>query len=234
MKIAQHNAKLLLVLISAGLILFVAEAVPLYPVAVSGSCNFSLTVSPTSSSVTRGSTTVFGISIKSGCGTDHIGWGPVVSSPTPTVKCDKNGVCTSNGPILHQSTYHTIGSGSGTFTASATQDTLLTTWTITVTASDVTHCCVTHSESVTLTVNDFTLTANPTSVKVSASQTAYSSITVTSVNGFVGTIYYSGNYPSATTTGIACNLQPDPVTLTSTVTSIASAYPATAHQALTR
>jgi hypothetical protein len=76
--------------------------------------------------------------------------------------------------------------------------------------------------NVSLTVNDFTVTANPTSVKVPAGQIAYSTITVTGVNGFSGTIYYSGNYTSATTTGIACNLQPDPVTLSATVTSIAS------------
>ncbi len=98
----------------------------------------------------------------------------------------------------------------------------MTTWTITVTASDVSHCCVTHSVNVVLTVNDFTVTANPTSVKIPSGQIAYSTITVTSVNGFSGTIYYSGNYPSAATTGIACNLQPDPVTLSATVTSVAS------------
>jgi hypothetical protein len=221
MKIIQLNS-LLLLFVGTLLVLSTAEAIPIYSVAASGGCNFTLAVSPTSASVARGSSVVFGISIKSGCGTDHIAWGPFVSSPTPTVKCDKSGVCTSNGPILHQSTYHTIGSGGGTFTASATQTTLLTTWTITVTASDVSHCCVTHSVNVALTVNDFAVTANPTSVKVPAGQTAYSTITVTGANGFSGTIYYSGNYPSAATTGIACNLQPDPVTLSATVTSVAS------------
>jgi hypothetical protein len=59
---------------------------------------------------------------------------------------------------------------------------------------------------------------------VAAGQTATSTSTIrlTSQNGFTGTIYYSVNEPSATSTGLACNLQPAPVTLTSTVTSIDS------------
>jgi hypothetical protein len=222
MKIVQYNTSFLLLFVVTGVVLYAAEAVPIYPTVASGACNFTLTVSPTSTSVARGSYVVFGISVKSGCGTDHIAWGPFVSSPTPTVTCDKNGVCTSDGPVLHQSSYHTIGSGGGSFTAGATQTTLLTTWTITVTASDVTHCCVSRSETVTLTVDDFTVTANPTSVRISAGQTAYSTITAAGVNGFTGTIYYSGNYPSAATTGIACNLQPDPVTISTTAISVTS------------
>src|SRR5712692_1300552 len=196
-KIIQGKRGLRLLLLTV-LALSAVEMVSMYPLTASGGCNFQLTVSPTSASVARGATTVFGISIKSSCGTDHIGWGPSVTSPTPKVTCDKNNVCTSNGPILHQSTYHTIGSGTGTFTASATDTTLLTTWTITVTASDVTHCCVSHSVDVTLTVNDFTVTANPTSAKVSAGQTATSTITATGFNGYSGTLYYSVNIPSAT------------------------------------
>ncbi len=183
--------------------------------------NDRLLNSPTTASVARGATVVFSISIKSSCETDHIGWGPSVTSP-PTVTCDKNNVCTSNGPVLHQSTYHTIGSGTGTFTAAATDTTLLTTWTITVTVSDVTHCCVVQSVNVLLTVTDFTVNANPTSATVSAGQTATSTITATGLNGFSGTIYYSVNMPSATTTGLACNLQPSSITLSSTVTSAAS------------
>ncbi len=217
--LGNDGLRLLLV---AALALSVLGMLPSYPIPASGGCNFQLTVSPTSGSVVRGTTTVFSISIKSSCGTDHIGWGPSVTSPTPKVTCDKNNVCTSNGPLLHQSTYHTIGSGSGTFTATATDATLLTTWTITVTASDVTHCCVVRSVNVFLTVTDFMITANPTSAKVSSGQTATSTITTTGVNGFSGTIYYSVNMPSATTTGLACNLQPSSVTLSSAVTSAAS------------
>ena len=221
MKKAQRGISLLLLAIGFGL-LSSAEAIPTHAGGPNGNCNLTLTVSPDSTIVARGSSAAFNISIKSSCGTDHIAWGPSVTSPTPTVTCDKSGICTSNGPILHQSSYHTIGSGGGSFTASATEATLLTTWTITVTASDVTHCCASRSVNVALTVSDFTVAASPPNVTVPTGQTAYSTITVSSVNGFAGTIYYTGNYPSAATTGIACNLQPDPVTLSATVTSVAS------------
>jgi hypothetical protein len=204
------------------IILAVVGLVPGYPQTASGGCSVKLTVTPTSTSVTRGASVVFQISIKSSCGTDHIGWGPRVTSPTPTTNCNKNNVCTTNGPVLTQTTYHTIGSGSGTFTAAATSNTLLTTWTITVIASDVTHCCVTDSVNVFLTVNDFTVTASPTSVTVSAGQNASSSITVTGVNGFSETIYYSDNMPSLGVPPLGCSLQPSRVTLSATTTSATS------------
>ena len=222
MKKAQRGISILVLAIGLGLLFSSAEAIPAHAGGSNGNCNLTLTVSPASAMVARGSLVVFNISIKSSCGTDHIGWGPSVTSPTPTVTCDRSGACTSNGPILHQSSYHTIGSGSGSFTASATETTLLTAWTITVSASDVTHCCASRSVNVALTVTDFTVAANPTIVTVPTGQTAYSTITVSGVNGFTGTIYYTGNYPSAATTGLACNLQPDPVTLSATATSVAS------------
>jgi len=204
------------------IIVSVVGLVPIYPKTVSGGCSVKLTVTPTSTSVTRGASVVFQISIKSSCGTDHIGWGPRVSSPTPTTSCNKNNVCTTNGPVLTQTTYHTIGSGTGAFTAAATSDTLLTTWTITVIASDVTHCCVTDSVNVLLTVDDFTVTASPTSVTVSAGQSANSSITVTGVNGFSGTIYYSDNMPSPGVPPLGCSLEPSRPILSSTTTSVTS------------
>lgn len=221
-----------MILIAIGLVLSAAQVLPAYPMA-SASCNFSLAVSPTSNTVARGAAVVFGISIKSSCGYDHIGWGAFVSSPTPTTTCTKQGVCTSNGPLITQSSYHTIGSGSSTFRVDATSDTLLTTWTITVSASDVTHCCVSHSETVALTVDDFTVTANPTSLKVSAGQTAVSTITAAAQNGFSGAIYWSVTIQPSTTFSGDCNLQPYPVTLSSTVTSatatLSCAFPSGAY-----
>src|SRR4029077_2002100 len=192
--------------------------VPSTVVTVQGSCNINVAVSPASNSVPIGGTVVFTVSIKSNCGTDHIGWGPQVISPTPVVKCDKQGVCTSNGPIFHQGTYKVVGSGTGQFTASATDNTLMTTWTIQVVALDVTHCCSRASPAtVTRTFNNFSVTANPTSIDVGAGQTATSTITTSGQNGFAGTIYFSVNQPSYT-----CNLQPGPVTLTATNNSVNS------------
>ncbi len=214
---SRHGLRLLLV---AALILSAANILSTYPLTASGGLQLQTHRLSATVSIPRGASGVFSISIKSSCGTDHIGWGPSVTSPTPTVTCDMNNVCTSNGPVLHQSSYHTIGSGGGTFTATATSTTLLTTWTITVTASDVTHCCVVHSVNVFLTVTDFTVAANPASLSIPAGQTGNSTLTATGHNGFTGTLQYSGTIsPSA---GLSCNLQPAIVTLDSTITSASS------------
>jgi len=190
--------------------------------------DFTLSAGRTSGTVERGSSTGFGISIASVCGlVDSIGWGVGVASPTPTVTCDKKNGCTSNGPSIHQNTYTVVltsthTSGSGTFTVSAGSNTLLTTYTLTVSARDVTHCCLSHSLNVTVTVDDFTVTANPTSVKVSAGQNANSAITVTGLNGFAGTIYYSDNMPSPGVPPLGCSLEPSRPILSSTTTSVTS------------
>lgn len=192
--------------------------VPSSIAAVQGSCNINVAVSPTSNSVPIGGTVAFAVSIKSNCGTDHIGWAPQAISPTPIVKCDKQGVCTSNGPVFHQGSYKVIGSGTQQFTASATDNTLMTTWTIRVVASDVTHCCSTTSATLTLTVDNFSVTVNPTSVHVAAGQTATSTVTTSGQNGFTGSIYLSFDQP-----GYVCNLQgPYPVPLTATNNSVNS------------
>ena len=181
-------------------------------------CSVHVAVSPTSNSVPIGGTVVFGVSIKSSCGTDHIGWGVGATSPTPTVKCDKQGVCTTNAPLIHQSTYHVVGSGSSSFTATPTDQTLMTTWTFTVSASDVSHCCASSSTTVTLTVTNFAVTASPSSLTVQAGQTATSTITTSGQNGFTGSIYLSFDQP-----GYVCSLQgPYPVTLSSSVNSVNS------------
>jgi hypothetical protein len=95
------------------------------------------------------------------------------------------------------------------------------TYTITVTARD-SQSGKSQSASVTLTVNDFTIAANPTSITVPAGQTATSTVTASGFNGFSGTIYYSDNMSSATASDLASNLQPARVTLSSTVTSASS------------
>ena len=190
--------------------------------------DFTLSISRTTGTVERGSSTGFGISIASVCKlVDSIGWGVGVTSPTPKVTCNNKNVCTSNGPTIHQNTYTVVltsthTSGTGSFAVSASADTLLTTYTLTVSARDVTHCCLSHSLNITVTVDDFTVTANPTSVKVSAGQNANSAITVTSLNGFTGTIYYSDNMPSPGVPPLGCSLEPSQPTLSSTTTSVTS------------
>ena len=72
-------------------------------------------------------------------------------------------------------------------------------------------------QTVKLTVNDFTITANPTSTTAPTGQTTASIITATGLNGFSGNIHYTTTI--SPTTGLACNLQPAVVTLSATATS---------------
>ena len=172
-----------------------------------GGKGFSLAVSPTSGSTQPGAAAVFFITVQ--CKTCSINLGATIS---PTV---------SHGPTLTLNRYHIVDGGGASLRVDAGPSTPLMTYTLTVSATD-TQSGSAQSVNVTLTVNDFTITAAPTRVTVPAGQTATSTVTATSLNGFGGTIYYSVNMPSATTTGLACNLQPDPVTLSSTATPVNS------------
>jgi len=199
----------ILLLLSTSLIILSLGSLSAYPLAANAACNkdFTLTISPTSASLARGSSVGFRITIASVCGlTGNIGWG-VSITPAGT------------GLTIHQPTYHvfltsTHTSGAGSFTVTASQTAPLASYTLNVTARGP---VLNHSVTASLIIDDFTLTANPTSVKVAPGQTAFSTITVTAVNGFSGTINYSVNEPS-----YVCNLQPDPVNLGATTTSISS------------
>jgi hypothetical protein len=169
--------------------------------------NSNLVVSPSSATTQPGSAAIFTITVN--CNKCNVLLGATIS-PSET-----------NGPTLRLSRYHLINGGSASLRADAGASTPLMTYTITVTASDI-QSGKSQSASVQLTVNDFTITANPTSIMVPQGQVATSTVTASGFNGFSGTIYYSDNMPSATTSGLACNLQPARVTLSSTVTSASS------------
>ena len=64
---------------------------------------------------------------------------------------------------------------------------------------------ITHSTTVTFTVQDFTIGANPTSLSVTASQAGTSNITVTALQGFTGTVNLATNSTSCTITPNAVN-----------------------------
>src|SRR6266700_573710 len=66
----------------------------------------------------------------------------------------------------------------------------------------------------------FSVAANPTAVTVQIDTPAYSTINVTSVNGFTGTVTLTNSTTPAT--GIACTLSPTLINLTSTTTSSTS------------
>ena len=68
-----------------------------------------------------------------------------------------------------------------------------------------------HSATVTYTVQDFTLVASPVSVSVNAGIVGSSTITLTAVSGFVGSVSISSSV--APSSGLTCSLAPVSVTL---------------------
>ena len=224
-KIKLQFATLLLAIASTSLVL---GATPiLVPVSSVNACTPDFVVTNPSGNfqLLRGGQIGLGIGVSSVCGfVGGISWSVSVTSPTPTVTCNKKDVCTSNGPLIHQATYHfdltaTKTSGGGAFTVTAPTTALLTTYTLTASAYDgIFH----HSKTFTVTIDDFTVTATPTNPTFQAGQSSTVTITTSAVNGYVGTIYFSANCPSGATTGVTCPFGPGSATLTSTTPSVQS------------
>jgi hypothetical protein len=210
---------IVVLVIAAGLLVSLAQ-LPVYASSGSSptaSCtpNFILSTSRPITNNTRGAESVLEISITSLCGlSGSVGWDVALTAPSHTA---------TNAPILHQPTYRVNLSPNHTsgfeFTAITSQNTLLTAWTITVTAFGL---GLRHTLNVTLTVNDFTIAANPTHITVKPGQVATSAVTATGINGFSGQIFYSGLLSPSSTPSEDCNLQPAQPTLRSTVTSVTS------------
>jgi len=222
-KIKLQFATLLLAIASTSLVLGATSI----PVSNVHACTPDFIVTNPSGNfrVLRGGQIGLGIGVSSVCGfVGGISWSVSVTSPTPTITCDKKDVCTSNGPLIHQATYHfdltaTKTSGGGAFTVTAPTTALLTTFTLTANAYDgIFH----HSKTFTVTIDDFTVTVTPTTPTFQAGQTSTVTITTTAVNGYVGTIYFSENCPSAATTGVTCPFGPGSATLSSTAPSVQS------------
>src|SRR3989442_1982306 len=77
-----------------------------------------------------------------------------------------------------------------------------------------------HSATVTYTVQDFTLVASPVSVSVNAGIVGSSTITLSAVSGFVGSVSISSSV--APSSGLTCSLAPVSVTLGSSGGSMLS------------
>src|ERR1700722_33591 len=199
------------------LVLSMVSALPVSSVAAASvntgaQCTPNFTIGTTTNGmVTRGATVLLGITITSVCGlTGNIGWFPSVPAPPPTVK---------NGITVHQATYRPIvlsatrTSGGASFSVITTANTLMTTWTITVTAFDESNGSLRHSLNLSLIVDDFMIAANPTVITTSVGKTVTSAVTATSQNGFSGQIFYSGLLSPPTVSPESCNLQPPQPTL---------------------
>ncbi len=158
--------------------------------------DFSMSVSPTTVAVTpggaSGSSTVTVTSLN--------GFSIAVNL---TVSCPTGLTCTMNPT---SATPASGGTATSALSVSAIAGTAAGNYTATVTGTSGT---LSHSTNVSVTVTvpapDFTISANPTSFSVNQGQSGTSSISVTAVNGFTGSVSLGAtNCP----TGASCSFNP--------------------------
>jgi hypothetical protein len=168
--------------------------------------NFSLSASPSSLTVTQGTSGSSTITVNPTGG--FTGSVALSASGLPA------GVTASFSPAS------TTGSSTLTLTASSTATTGTATVTITGTSG-----ALTHTTTVTLTVNatatpNFSLSASPASLSVTQGSNGNSTITVTSSGGFTGSVSLSA---SGLPSGVTATFGTNPTTSTSVLTFAASA-----------
>ena len=178
--------------------------------------NFSLSASPSSLTVTQGSSGSSTISV-----TPSGGFTGSVSLSTSALP---SGVTASFG------TNPTTGTSVVTFTASSTATTGTSSVTITGTSGTLSH-----TTSISLTVNatatpNFSLSASPSSLSVTQGSSGNSTITVTPSGGFTGSVTLSN---SALPSGVTASFGTNPTTSTSVLTFTASSTATTGTSTIT-
>jgi hypothetical protein len=186
------------------------------PPAASTSPNFSLSASPTSLSVTQGSTGSSTITVTPS--------GGFTGSVTLSASGLPSGVTASFGTNPATSTSVV------TFSASSTATTGTSTVTITGTSGSLTH-----TTTISLTVNatatpNFSLSASPSSLTVKQGTSGTSTITVTDSGGFTGSVTLS---TSALPSGVTASFGTNPTTSTSVLTFTASSTATTGTSTIT-
>ena len=178
--------------------------------------NFSLSASPSSLSVTQGSSGSSTITVTPS--------GGFTGSVTLSTSALPSGVTASFG------TNPTTGTSVLTFTASSTATTGTSTITVTGTSGTLTH---TTSISLTITAPaqpNFSLSASPSSLTVKQGTSGSSTITVTDQNGFTGSVTLSN---SALPSGVTASFGTNPTTSTSVLTFTASSTATTGTSTIT-
>jgi hypothetical protein len=176
----------------------------LFPPAAAGA-NFTLSASPSSLTVTQGSSGSSTITVTPSGG--FTGAVTLSNSALPS------GVSATFG------TNPTTGTSTVTFTASGTATTGTSTVTITGTSGTLTH-----TTTISLTVNatatpNFSLSASPSSLTVKQGTSGTSTITVTPSGGFTGAVTLSN---SALPSGVTATFGTNPTTSTSVLTFTAT------------
>jgi hypothetical protein len=178
--------------------------------------NFSLSASPSSLSVTQGTSGSSTITVTPS--------GGFTGSVTLSNSALPSGVTATFG------TNPTTGTSVLTFTASSTA----TTGTSTVTVTGVSGT-LTHTTSISLTIAapaapNFSLSASPTSLTVKQGTSGSSTITVTPSNGFTGSVTLSN---STLPSGVTATFGTNPTTSTSVLTFTASSTATTGTSTIT-
>lgn len=178
--------------------------------------NFTLSASPSSVSVTQGSSASSTITVNPS--------GGFTGSVTLSASGLPSGVTASFG------TNPTTSTSSVTFTASSTATTGTSTVTITGTSGSLTH-----TTTISLTVSatatpDFSLSASPSSLTVKQGTSGSSTITVTPSGGFTGSVTLSN---SALPSGVTASFGTNPTTSTSVLTFTASSTATTGTSTIT-
>ena len=139
----------------------------------------------------------------------------------------------SIGIALHQPTYNPVvlstthPSAAVGFQVLTTANTLVTTWTITITASVLN---VVHTTNIIVNTNAYTITASPSSLSAPLGQPVKSMITLNGFGGYSGTIYYSISIspnPPAVGSNSCFNPVPGGPTLTPSSTTATSQWTCT-------
>ena len=178
--------------------------------------DFSLSASPSSLSVTQGTSGSSTITVTPS--------GGFTGSVTLSNSALPSGVTASYG------TNPTTGTSVVTFTASSTATTGTTSVTITGTSG-----ALTHTTSISLTITaaaapNFTLSASPSSLSVTQGSSGNSTITVTPSGGFTGSVTLSN---SALPSGVTASFGTNPTTSTSVLTFTASSTATTGTSTIT-
>jgi hypothetical protein len=178
--------------------------------------NFSLSASPSSLSVTQGTSASSTVTVTPS--------GGFTGSVTLSTSALPSGVTASFG------TNPTTGSSVVTFTASSTATTGTSSVTVTGTSGTLSH-----TTSISLTVNgvatpNFSLSASPSSLSVTRGSNGSSTITVTPSGGFTGSVTLSN---SALPSGVTASFGTNPTTSTSVLTFTASSTATTGTSTIT-
>ena len=176
------------------------------PLTVNAPLDYTLTASPTTASITAGSTFTATITAKLTGGVASPVTLTISNSPNPSVCIPVSGASPCGSFSLSPLTITPTSAGAtSTLTVATTATVPPGTYTLTI--AGLPSGTSSASATITLTVTaaptpDLSISANPTAVSATTDSPATSTITVSAVHGFTGTVTLSISAPS----GITCTL----------------------------